>query len=185
MKYFFFALAAVIVLAVIYYITTHNTLVELQNRISEAFSTMDVYLVKRSDLIPNLVATVKGYAKYESDTLEKVIEARGKALGATSNADKLAAENELTGAISKLFALAESYPDLKANANFLSLQSDLKEMESDIASARRYYNGVVRRYNTMLQTIPSRFVASSMGLQREPMFEVADEKQRENVKVEF
>jgi LemA protein len=185
MKYFFFALAAVIVLAVIYYITTHNTLVELQNRISEAFSTMDVYLVKRSDLIPNLVATVKGYAKYESDTLEKVIEARGKVLGATSNADKLAAENELTGAISRLFALAESYPDLKANANFLSLQSDLKEMESDIASARRYYNGVVRRYNTMLQTIPSRFVASSMGLQREPMFEVADEKQRENVKVEF
>ena len=185
MKYFFFAILAVIVIAVVYCISTHNTLVELQNRISEAFSTMDVYLVKRSDLIPNLVATVKGYAKHETESLEKVVNARARALGASSNADKLAAENELTGAISKLFALAESYPDLKANTNFLSLQADLKEMEGDIASARRYYNGVVRKYNTMLQTIPSRFIASAMGLQREPMFEVADEKQRENVKVEF
>ncbi|MBO4218622.1 MAG: LemA family protein [Erysipelotrichaceae bacterium] len=185
MKYFFFAILAVIVIAVVYCISTHNTLVELQNRISEAFSTMDVYLVKRSDLIPNLVATVKGYAKHETESLEKVVNARARALGASSNADKLAAENELTGAISRLFALAESYPDLKANTNFLSLQADLKEMEGDIASARRYYNGVVRKYNTMLQTIPSRFIASAMGLQREPMFEVADEKQRENVKVEF
>lgn len=185
MKYFFFAILAVIVIAVVYCISTHNTLVELQNRISEAFSTMDVYLVKRSDLIPNVVATVKGYAKHETESLERVVNARARALGASSNADKLAAENELTGAISKLFALAESYPDLKANTNFLSLQADLKEMESDIASARRYYNGVVRKYNTMLQTIPSRFIASAMGLQREPMFEVADEKQRENVKVEF
>ena len=185
MKYFFIALAVLLIAVVIYAISTHNTLVSLQNKISEAFSTMDVFLVKRSDLIPNLVATVKGYAKHESETLENVIAARNKALTATTNTEKLAAESDLSGAISKLFALAESYPDLKANQNFLSLQGDLKEMENDIASSRRYYNGVVRQFNTMLETIPSRFVASAMNLQKEPLYEVSDEKQRENVKVEF
>jgi len=185
MKYIIPTIIAVVVVIILWYISTHNKFVALQNQISEAFSTMDIYLVKRSGLIPNLVSTVKGYAKYESETLEKVVNARNKALGASTSADKLAAEGELSGAISKLFALSESYPDLKANTNFLDLQSTLKSMEGEIANARKYYNGVVRKYNTMLQSIPTCIVASQMGLQKEPLFEVSDESQRENVKVEF
>lgn len=169
----------------IYVVITYNEFISLQNQIEEAFSTMDVYLVKRSDLIPNLVATVKGYTKHESETLEKIVNARSKAINAGSSNEKIAAENEITSAISKLFALAEAYPDLKANQNFLSLQADLKSVEGEVSNARKYYNGVVREYNTMIRSIPSNIIASLMKLEKASMFEVSDEKKRENVKVEF
>ncbi len=182
MKYVLIAIVVLAVLAVLYFISTNNAFVALQNKIEEAFSTMDVYLVKRAELIPNIVATVKGYAKHETETLEKVIAARNSAVTA---GDKIAADTELTKAVRQVFALAESYPELKANTNFLNLQQQLSSIEEDIATSRRYYNGVVRQYNTKLQTFPSSLVASSKGLVRQPMFEVSDDSQRQNVKVEF
>ncbi len=172
----------VVVLAAIYYVTTYNGFIRLQNMIEEAFSTMDVYLVKRAELIPNLVNTVKGYAKHESETLEKVILARN---AATSNAEKMAADNQLTDAIKSVFALAESYPELKSNSNFMLLQQQLTDIENDIAKSRKYYNGIVRQYNTKIQTFPSSFIAQSKNFVRQPLFEVSDDRQRENVKVEF
>ena len=182
MKYVLIAIVLLAVLAVLYFISTNNAFVALQNKIEEAFSTMDVYLVKRAELIPNIVATVKGYAKHETETLEKVIAARNSAVTA---GDKIAADTELTKAVRQVFALAESYPELKANTNFLNLQQQLSSIEEDIATSRRYYNGVVRQYNTKLQTFPSSLVASAKGLVRQPMFEVSDDSQRQNVKVEF
>lgn len=182
MKYVLIAIVVLAVLAVLYFISTNNAFVALQNKIEEAFSTMDVYLVKRAELIPNIVATVKGYAKHETETLEKVIAARNSAVTAS---DKIAADTELTKAVRQIFALAESYPELKANTNFLNLQQQLSSIEEDIATSRRYYNGVVRQYNTKLQSFPSSLVASAKGLVRQPMFEVSDDSQRQNVKVEF
>ena len=182
MKYVLIAIVVLAVLAVLYFISTNYAFVALQNKIEEAFSTMDVYLVKRAELIPNIVATVKGYAKHETETLEKVIAARNSAVTA---GDKIAADTELTKAVRQVFALAESYPELKANTNFLNLQQQLSSIEEDIATSRRYYNGVVRQYNTKLQSFPSSLVASAKGLVRQPMFEVSDDSQRQNVKVEF
>ena len=172
----------VVVLAAIYYVTTYNGFIRLQNMIEEAFSTMDVYLVKRAELIPNLVNTVKGYAKHESETLEKVILARN---AATRNAEKMAADSQLTDAIKSVFALAESYPELKSNSNFMLLQQQLTDIENDIAKSRKYYNGVVRQYNTKVQTFPSSLIANSKNFVRQPLFEVSDDRQRDNVKVEF
>ena len=172
----------VVVLAAIYYVTTYNGFIRLQNMIEEAFSTMDVYLVKGGELIPNLVNTVKGYAKHESETLEKVILARN---AATSNAEKMAADSQLTDAIKSVFALAESYPELKSNSNFMLLQQQLTDIENDIAKSRKYYNGVVRQYNTKVQTFPSSLIANSKNFVRQPLFEVSDDRQRDNVKVEF
>ena len=172
----------VVVLAAIYYVTTYNGFIRLQNMIEEAFSTMDVYLVKRAELIPNLVNTVKGYAKHESETLEKVILARN---AATSNAEKMAADSQLTDAIKSVFALAESYPELKSNSNFMLLQQQITDIENDIAKSRKYYNGVVRQYNTKVQTFPSSLIANSKNFVRQPLFEVSDDRQRDNVKVEF
>jgi len=172
----------VVILAAIYYVTTYNGFIRLQNMIEEAFSTMDVYLVKRAELIPNLVNTVKGYAKHESETLEKVILARN---AATSNAEKMAADNQLTDAIKSVFALAESYPELKSNSNFMLLQQQLTDIENDIAKSRKYYNGIVRQYNTKIQSFPSSLIANAKGFVRQPLFEVSDDRQRENVKVEF
>ncbi|MBR2599682.1 MAG: LemA family protein [Erysipelotrichaceae bacterium] len=182
MKYVLIAIVVLAVLAVLYFVSTNNAFVALQNKIEEAFSTMDVYLVKRAELIPNIVATVKGYAKHETETLEKVVAARNSAVTA---GDKIAADTELTKAVRQVFALAESYPELKANTNFLNLQQQLSSIEEDIATSRRYYNGVVRQYNTKLQSFPSSLVASAKGLVRQPMFEVSDDSQRQNVKVEF
>ncbi len=173
---------ALAILVVLYYISTHNRFVALQNKIDEAFSTMDVYLVKRSDLIPNIVATVKGYAKHEADTLTQLVEARNHAV---TNSEKIKADSDLTNAITKLFAVVEAYPDLKANESFLQLQQSLHQIEGDIANSRKYYNGVVRQYNTMIDTIPSKFIANANGFLKEALFEVSDESQRENVKVEF
>lgn len=179
------AIVAVVVIILIWVMSSYNGLIKLKNMVEEAFSTMDVYLQKRHDLIPNIVNTVKGYAKHESETLEKVIAARNIATGAKTPSDKLEAEAGLQGAIKTLFAVAESYPDLKANANFLDLQSKLEGVENDLANSRKYYNGVVKTFNTKIQVVPTNIIANMFKFTKQPLFVVNDESNRENVNVEF
>lgn len=176
---------AVVVIIVLWIASAYNGLVKLRNMVEEAFSTMDVYLQKRHDLIPNIVNTVKGYAKHESETLEKVINARNQAVNATTPEEKINAEAGLQGAMKSLFALAESYPELKANTNFLDLQSKLEKTENDIANSRKYYNGVVRQYNTKIQVVPTNIIAGLFKFTKKPLFEIDDEGHRQNVTVEF
>ena len=179
--YVFLAVVAVLAFGAI---AVYNNLVSLRNKVKEAFSTMDAYLTKRYDLIPNLVETVKGYAAHEKETLENVIKARNRAVDASSMAERNEAENMITGALKNLFALSEAYPDLKANQNFMALQGDLTKVEEDILNSRKYYNAVVRTYNTAIQRFPAVLFASMMGFREEASFEAAREE-RENVKVQF
>ena len=174
----------IVVLIALFVISTYNGLVSLRNKVRDQFSQIDVQLKKRSDLIPNLVETVKGYAKHEEGTLEKVIQARNTYLTADSMDDKVKASNEITQAVSKLFALAESYPDLKANENFLDLQTQLKEIEDKISYARQFYNDSVLMYNNKIEMFPSNFVASMFGFKKENFFE-ATEEEKKNVEVKF
>ena len=185
MEYFLIALVVLAILFAVYYVSTYNGFIALQNKIEEAFSTIDVYLVKRSDLIPNLVNVVKGYTKHESETLEKIVAARQSALGAKTHEEKIAAADKLSEAVRGLNVLVEAYPEIKADSNFLKLQGELSSIEEDVATARRYYNGVVRQYNTKVQSFPSSIVASVKGFVRQPLFEVSDDSQRNSVKVEF
>ena len=178
-------LLVIIAVVALWFIGTYNGFVQLRNKVEEAFSTMDVYLVKRYDLIPNLVETVKGYAKHESETLENVIKARNAAMSATTPAEKMESDNQLSGVLSRFMALAESYPELKANTNFIDLQNQLQRMEDEIANSRKYYNGVVKQFNTKCETIPSNIVANIAGFEKQPLFVVNEDKQRENVKVQF
>lgn len=169
----------------LYTICTYNKLVKMRIQVDEAFSTMDVYLKKRYDLIPNIVATVKGYAKHEKDTLEAVISARNLAMTSTDPNQKIQANNQLSSTLKSLFALSESYPELQANANFLSLQNDLKAIEAEIANSRKYYNAVVRDYNTKRQSFPSNIIAKWFKFEKRELYEIDDVKERKNVKVEF
>ena len=177
------ALLIVIIIA-IWYISTYNKLQTLKNLVEEGWATIDVQLKKRYDLIPNLVETVKGYAKHEGGTLEAVIKARNLAISAKGN-DKIAAENALSGTLKSLFKLQEAYPDLKANANFMDLQRQLKEIETEIASARRYYNGTVKELNTKIDMFFTGMVARKMKLEKRVYFELDSEEERQNVKVSF
>lgn len=163
----------------------YNGLVKKRNTVEEAFSTMDVYLKKRWDLIPNLVNTVKGYAAHEAQTLQKVIEARSGSYAALSTEEKIKANTELSGAIAGFSAVAERYPDLKANQNFLDLSRQLSQVEADIANARKYYNATVKEYNNKVQTVPSNIIASMFGFKAKPMYLIEDEAHRDAVKVEF
>ena len=177
----------VLVLVVIigsFVIKTYNSLVKLRNSVKDQWSQIDIQLKRRFDLIPNLVETVKGYAEHEKDTLEKVIKARSNYENASSHEDALKADNELTKSISKLFALAEAYPDLKANDNFKSLQNDLTETEDKISFARQFYSDIVMKYNNQIQVFPNNIVASLFGFKEEKYFEAKDEE-RDNVKVSF
>ncbi|MCR4568404.1 MAG: LemA family protein [Pseudobutyrivibrio sp.] len=176
---------AVLALILLWAIGTYNSLVKLRTQVEEGFSTMDVYLKKRFDLIPNLVSTVKGYAKHEAETLEKVVAARNSAYASGNQAEIAKAEGELTTTLKSLFALAESYPDLKANTNFIDLQNSLKAIEDDIANARKYYNGTVKTYNTKIQLFPTSIIAGIGNFTKFTFFEVSDSAERENVKVEF
>lgn len=178
-------IAVIVVLFILWYITTYNGFVKMRNQVKEAFATMDVYLKKRFDLIPNLVETVKGYASHESETLTKVTTARAAISQAGSVEERMAGENMISGALKTLFAVSESYPDLKANTNFLDLQSQLKQVENDIASSRKYYNAVVRDYNTKQEVFPANIVANMMHLERANMYEVEGEEERRNVQVKF
>lgn len=180
-----YIILGIVLIIVIWAVSSYNGFVKLRNKVEEAFSTMDVYLVKRYDLIPNLVETVKGYAKHESETLEKLISARNMAMGAKTVEEKVAGENALQGTLKSLFALSEAYPDLKANVNFVDLQSQLNSMEGEIANARKYYNAVVKMFNTKVEVFPSNIIANIFKFTRKPLFEVDDGEQRKNVKVEF
>lgn len=181
--------AVVVVLLIVgivgWIVSAHNSFVRMETDVEESFSTMDVYLKKRWDLIPNLVETVKGYAKHESSTLEAVIAARNSAMGASGASDKIAAENMLSGTLKSLFALSESYPSLKADSQFLNLQNQLQKVEEDIAQSRKYYNAKVKMFNAKIRMFPSNIVASVMKLSKKPFFEVPNEEERNNVKVSF
>ncbi|MCL2491414.1 MAG: LemA family protein [Coriobacteriia bacterium] len=166
-------------------VSQYNMLVKLRNAVEEAFSTMDVYLKKRFDLVPNLVETVKGYAAHESGTFQAVTEARSMIQSATTTEEKVAGENMLTGALRSLFAVSENYPDLKANVNFMDLQRQLQSIETDIAQSRKFYNGVVKQMNNRVEMFPSNIFAQIFGFKRFPFFAVADEAEREAVAVSF
>ena len=179
---------AIVIGVVSWWVTTYNEFVKLKNKVEEAWATIDVYLKKRFDLIPNFVETVKGYAKHESETLEKVVAARNIALGAKTPDEKIAAENNLTNSLRTfLNVVSESYPQLKANANFIELQNQLTQIEEELESARRYYNGNVKTFNTKIETIPSSLVAKTMGeeYKKRPYFELDSAEERKNVKVQF
>ncbi|MBP5651537.1 MAG: LemA family protein [Clostridia bacterium] len=174
-----------LICVVLYVWVCRNNLVRLKNNVEEAFSTMDVYMKKRYDLVPNLVETVKGYTKHENQTLKEVVAARNLAMGA-QGAEKAKAD----GAFGKqlmtyVSALAEQYPDLKANANFIDLQSQLKKLEEDIAYSRKYYNGTVKEYNNKVEMFPSNLVAKRFGFEKKEMFVVEDAEERKTVKVKF
>ncbi len=154
-------------------IAIYNRLVSLRQTSHQAWSDIDVQLKQRYDLIPNLVETVKGYAKHEKDTLEAVINARNAAMNAGTVTDQAAAENMLTGALKSLFALAEAYPDLKANTNFLQLQAEISDIENKIAAARRFYNNAVAEYNTAQEQFPAVLLAKQFGFERRDFFEIA------------
>ena len=181
----FAIIGGILLILIIWVIASYNGFVKLKNSIEEAFSTMDVYLKKRYDLIPNLVETVKGYASHEKDTLERVIAARNAAASATTMEGRIEGENALKGVLKSLFALAEAYPDLKANTNFLELQAELRRMEEEIANSRKYYNAVVKTYNTKREMFPSSIIAGLFHFDKKPLFEVGSEQERENVKVQF
>ena len=179
---------AVVLLLIIFiavWIKLHNKLLRLKNQAEEAWATIDVQLKKRYDLIPNLVETVKGYAKHESGTLEAVVRARNAAMSATTTNEKIDAENALSGTLKTLFKLQEAYPDLKANHNFIDLQRQLRDVEDEIAAARRYYNAVVREYNTAIVVFPSSVIARRMRLEKQKYFELDSEEERQNIKVQF
>lgn len=179
------ALLAVLALALIWFIAIYNGLVKLRVRTDEAWSDIDVQLKRRYDLIPNLVNTVKGYASHESGVFERVTEARTAAMNAGTAAEKGAAENMLSGTLKSLFAVAENYPDLKANTNFLELQRELSDTENKIQAARRFYNGNVRDLNTKIQVFPDSIVANMLKIEKREFFEIEEAVERETPKVEF
>lgn len=178
-------LLIIVAVLLIWFVSSYNKLVGLRNDAREGFSTMDVYLKKRFDLIPNLVETVKGYASHESKTLERVIEARNSIAGSTTIDEKLKNENMLTSTLRSLFALSESYPDLKANQNFIDLQEKIEGVEEDIANSRKYYNGTVKSLNNAIEMFPSNIIAKIFKFEEMTMFEVSNEEERKNVKVQF
>lgn len=180
-----YIIGGIVLLLIIWVIAAYNGFVRLKNSIEEAFSTMDVYLKKRYDLIPNLVETVKGYATHERETLANVIAARNMAASATTLEGRIEGENALQSTLKTLFAVAEAYPDLKANTNFLELQGDLRLIESEIANSRKYYNAVVKTYNTKREVFPSVIIAGLFKFDKKPLFEVSEQVERESVKVKF
>lgn len=179
-----YIIIVIIILIIIYAFALYNSFVKLNNKAKEAFSTMDVYLKKRWDLIPNIVETVKGYAKHEKDTLKEVVELRNSTYDKMSDDEKIKTNEQLSSSINKIMALAEAYPDLKANENFRYLNNQLTKVEDDIANSRKYYNGVVRIYNNKVEMFPSNILARLFSYKSKSMFK-ASENERENVKVEL
>ena len=179
-----FLLILVVIIGAMF-VLYYNRLVKLRQTVRNAWADIDVQLKRRHDLIPNLVETVKGYASHEKETLDAVIRARNQAIGASGPAATAAAENQLTGALRQLFALSESYPQLRAVEGFTELQGSLKEIEHGVQNARRYYNAVVRDYNTTIEQVPSNIVANAFRFQQEEFFELDDEAERAVPKVDF
>ncbi|OGC07563.1 hypothetical protein A2526_03865 [candidate division WOR-1 bacterium RIFOXYD2_FULL_36_8] len=181
----FWILLGVIVLSVVWVISMYNGLVKLKVRVEEAWADIEVQLKRRYNLIPNLVNTVKGYATHEKELFENVTKARANAMNAQGVEEKGKAENMLSGTLKSLFAVAENYPNLKANENFLSLQADLTDTEDKIMYSRRFYNGNVRDLNTKIQVFPSNIIANSFGFKMREMFEVENSEERKAVEVKF
>ena len=174
----------VVVLLVLYFIGTYNGLVKLRNKVKDQWSQIEVLLKRRSDLIPNLVETVKGYAGHESETFEKVVAARNKVVSAKTPEDEIKANGELSACLGRLLAISEAYPELKANTNFLDLQANLKETEDKIQYSRQFYNDAVLNYKNKLEVFPSNIVAGIFGFKPEAFFET-DEASKETPKVQF
>ena len=175
----------VIVILVILVAGAYNGLVASRNRVKDQWSQSDVQLKKRADLIPNIVETVKGYAKHEKETLEDVVKARNALNTASTVEDEMKANNQITGALNKLFALSEAYPELKANENFMSLQRDLKDIEDKISYARQFYNDSVMTYNNKVQMFPTNIIANIFNFKESKFFEIENEKDKETPKVSF
>lgn len=171
---------------ILWAVATYNSLITMRNNVDEGFSTMDVYLKKRYDLIPNLVETVKGYAKHESTTLENVIKARNLAMGSANPEEKMANEAALSKELKTfLNVVVEQYPTLKADQNFIDLQNTLKNIETEIANSRKYYNGAVKVYNVKREVFPSSILANMFKFEKKPLFEVESSEERKAVKVQF
>ena len=177
-------ICSIILVLIIAFAILYNSFVRSRNAVQEAFSTMDVYLKKRWDLVPNLVEIVKGYSKHETDTLKEIVNLRNSTYDNVSVNDKIDMNNKMSQGINKIFALAENYPELKANENYINLSIELSAIEKDIANARKYYNGTVKKMNNMVQMFPSNIVAKICKFQTYKMFEIADEE-KENKQVKF
>lgn len=180
-----YIIIGVVVIIIGWLIGVYNALVRLNNKTKEAWSDIDVQLKRRHDLIPNLVETVKGYAKHEEGVFTKVTEARANAISAKNPTEAAKAENALTETLKSLFAVAENYPELKASQNFQDLQRQLEETENKIEASRRFYNANVRDFNTKIETFPNNMVAGILKFKKYDFYEVADAKERENVEVKF
>lgn len=181
-------LVAILVLFIVligFLIMLYNGFVSKRNMVEEALSGIDVILKKRFDLIPNLIETIKGYATHEKETLTEIVRLRNQASGVQSNEQKMQMDANLSQAVTKIFALAENYPDLKANTNFQSLQTDLLSLETDIERSKRYYNGTVRDYNIAVQSFPGVVIANAFGFAKKDFLVLADATQRETPKVQF
>jgi len=181
---FFFGFLAVVVVVGLALVFIYNGLIKLRNQVDEAWSDIKVQLKRRYDLIPNLVNTVKGYATHEKEVFEKVTQARSQAMQAGTMQDQLEKENLLSGALKSLFAVSESYPELKANQNFLQLQADLTDTEDKIQAARRFYNGNVRDFNTKLQVFPTNIIGNMLGFKTYEFFEI-EASEEKNPEVKF
>lgn len=174
----------IVALLIIIFISIYNGLVRLKNQVKNSWAQIDVQLKRRNDLIPNLIETVKGYAKHEKTVFENVTKARTAMLNATGVEDKAAASNQLTGTLKSLFAVAENYPQLKANENFLQLQEELAGTENKIAYSRQHYNDMVMRFNTKMELFPNNLFVTMLNFQKQEMFKT-EEAERQNVKVQF
>ena len=178
-------IVAVVAVVAILVISIYNKLVKLRNTVKSSWSDIDVQLKKRFDLVPSLVETVKGYASHEKSLLEKVTQARSAAMQGGSPKDMAAKDNFLAGTLKSLFAVAEAYPELKANENFVKLQAQFQELENDIEAARRYYNAVVRDLNITIESFPSNIIASMFGFKQEEFFQLESDEERKPIKPDF
>lgn len=186
--YVLYIIIAVVVVVLLWALVTYNGLIAVRNRVDESWSDIDVQLKRRHDLIPNLVETVKGYATHEQDTFTQVTQARNMAVNAQQGGSPEAiaqAENMLTATLKSLFAVTENYPELKANENFLRLQDELTDTENKVQASRRFYNGMVRDFNTKIQTVPTNIVANITGFLARKFFELDNEAERQNPTVKF
>lgn len=179
-----YIIIAIVVVLLLLVFSFYNSLIKLNNRVEEAFSTMDVYLKKRWDLIPNVVETVKGYAQHERETLEEVISLRNNSYDKMNTDDKIDINSKVSNEINRVMAIAESYPELKASENFRDLSNQLTRVEEDIANSRKYYNATVRDYNNKVEMFPSNIIAKMLGYKVKVMFEISDDERR-NVKVKL
>ena len=178
-------IAAILIFIIVMFILCYNKLTKERITVDEAFSTMDVYLKKRFDLIPNLVETVKGYAKHEKEALEGVMQARYSCMSANDPEERAKSENMLTGTLKTLFNVTENYPELKANQNFIELSNTLKNLESEIASSRKYYNGCVKILNNKIEMFPSNLVARRFKFEKKVLFEIENKEEKVAPKVQF